>query len=158
MTDVFCVHEELHFTIYGNGHFARYDVVTGLNVVGGVQTKIIGVPFVNFVGMEGTELSVYPGIAKIKGELARLRLNLHCVGLRRSKVHLRPRFLSKNAESQNLRTDENERRGNHELGAAGKLADLGARLAIREFENKEGKEQLSSEERKTGFSHGVRQR
>src|SRR4029077_1864098 len=126
-------------TIYGDGHFARYDVITRLNVVGGVQTKVIGVPFVNFVGMEGTELSVYPGIAKIKGELARLRLNLHCVGLRRSEIDLCPGFLAKNAESQNLRTDENERSGDHELGAAGKMADLGARLAIREFENKEGK-------------------
>src|SRR5260370_36635564 len=84
-------------------------------------------------------------------------MDLDWGGLRSREIDRCAGFLPQNGEGQNLRADENEGSDNYDLGAARKVADLGARLAIREFEYKERKKQLSSEERKPGFRHGVRQ-
>src|SRR5713101_4354258 len=155
MSDVLSVHQQLDFAIYGDGKLRGYNVVTGLYIVRGIETKEIGIAFIDFIGMQGTEFCVNTRIPEIEGELAGLGLNLHGIRLGGSEINVGPSFLSKNAECQNLRTDQNERSGHHQCGASRNVPDPGPWFALRESPHEKGQKQLGSQESKTRFRHGI---
>src|SRR5712671_217978 len=155
MSDVLRVHQQLDFAIYRDRKLRGYDVITGLYVVCGIEAEEIGIAFIDFIRMQRTKFCISTRIPEIKGELASLSLNLHGIRLGWSEINVSPSFLSKNAEGQNLRTNQNERSGHHQRGAPRNVPDLGARLALREFPHKEGEEQLGSQEGKPRFRHGI---
>src|SRR5882762_2551899 len=138
MSDVLSVHQQLDFAIYWDDKLRGYDVITGLYVVCGIETEEIGISFIDFIRMQRTKFCINARIAEIERELAGLSLNLHGIRLRRSEINVSPSFLSKNAEGENLRTNQNERSGHHQRGAPGNVPDLGPGFALRESPHEKG--------------------
>src|SRR5579863_6164575 len=79
MPHVFRMHQEMNFPIYRNGHLRRDHIIASFDVICRIETEVVLISFVNFVGMKRTKLSVRSGIPKIKSKLSSLSLNLQRV-------------------------------------------------------------------------------
>src|SRR5271154_2006088 len=113
VSNVFCMHQEMNFSIDWDGHLRRDNVIASFHVICRIEPEVVLISFVNFVGMKRTKLSVRSRIPKIKSKLPRLGLNLQRVRFRRRKIHFGPSFLSKYAQSEHFRSHENECGYNH---------------------------------------------
>src|SRR5256885_1928852 len=82
VSDIFRVHQQMDFAIYGDGHLGSDNVILRVGIMRCIQPKEILVRLIDHVGMSGTKLSVRTGIAEVKRELPSLDLNRHCIGTR----------------------------------------------------------------------------
>src|SRR4029077_7426151 len=99
------VHKQVDFAVGGHGQFSADNVVTGVDVVGGIGTDDSGVAFVDLVGMKVAKLAVRARIAEIECELSGLRLNLESIRLGWSEVDGGPGSLSENSKCKHFRAD-----------------------------------------------------
>src|SRR5271155_301949 len=102
------MHEQVDLAVHRDCHLSGDDVVFGILVVRGVETKKVRVRFTDLVGVKRTEGSVGTGVAKIKCKLPRLDLNRHRIGRGRSEIHTGPRLYAEYTQSQTLRAYEQE--------------------------------------------------
>src|SRR5580693_1920679 len=101
MSNVFGVHQQMNFTIHRDSKFGCDDVVFGILIVSGIESKEILVRLIDLVGVEGTEFSVGTGIAEIESELARLHLDRNRVGGGRREGDVSPSLGPEGSEGQN---------------------------------------------------------
>src|SRR5580658_6724123 len=120
----------MNLPIHRNGHLRRDHVIASFHIICGIETEIVLISFVDFVGMQRPKLSVRSRIAKIKSKLSCLRLDLQSVRFGRRKIHFGPSFLSKYAQSQNFRADKNKRSYNHQSRATTQVEDLSSFLPV----------------------------
>ena len=92
---ILCVHQQVDFAVDGYHQLSGDDVIPRLDVVGRVQAKIILVPFVNLVGIDGAEFPIGARIPEVKSELTRLRLDLQSIRPGRREIDIGPRPLAK---------------------------------------------------------------
>ena len=154
---ILCVHHHVDFAVDGYRQLRRDNVIARFDLVGGVQAKIILVPFVNLVGMDGAEPAINARVPEVKSELARLGLDLQGIRPRRCEIDIGPRSLAKNTERQDLRAHKDERGRHHHLGAAWKILQLHANFAFRKRPDEKRQDELGEKKRDPRFSHSVRQ-
>src|ERR1700733_7320827 len=105
----------MDFFVYWNGELGGDNIVARLDVIGGIQTKKVGVAFIDLVGVYRTELSIRAGVAEVKRKLTGLHLNLQIVGLGSSKINTGPRLLPEHAQGKDFCAYQNESRDHHQL-------------------------------------------
>ena len=152
---IFGMHQELDFPVHRDRQFPTYDVVLGIRIDRRIQAKEVLVCFIDLLGVACAEFSVRPGIAKIKCELARLCLDLHCIGRCRTEVDRGPRILVERTERQNLHPDDYERRDHHGPGAAREPCGASIRLRAGKPPHKACKHELGSDEQQASSDHRV---
>src|ERR1700722_2649836 len=99
VSDILRVHQQMDFTVHGNGHLCGYDVIFGILIVSGIDTEEVCRGFINLVPVYRAELTVRTGIAKVKRKLSRLHLDRYRVRGGRSEIHTRPCFGSEHTKS-----------------------------------------------------------
>src|SRR5882762_6458914 len=102
MSNIFGMHEQMDFLVYGNRHLSRYDVVPGLWVVLQIQAEKVLRPLIDQLRMDRSEVSVRPRIAKIKGKLSGLHLYGHGVRGGRREIYVGPCLHSEHSEGHHL--------------------------------------------------------
>src|SRR5208283_2559402 len=80
MSNILRMHEQMDFLVHRDRHFCGHDVVPGIRIMLGVETKEILRSLINELGMNGAELPIRTGIAEIESELSGLNLDGHGVG------------------------------------------------------------------------------
>src|SRR5882762_8160290 len=136
------MHEQMHFPVHWDSHLSGYDIVLGVWIVGGIKTKEILVSLTDQFRVEGAELNIRAGIAKIESKLAGLHLNWHGVRRRGSEIDAGPGLRSEDSQGQNLGSHQQESRDHQSHRAAGKISNFGAGLRIREFPDEKGEKEL----------------
>src|SRR5271169_1583085 len=106
MTNIFGMHEQMDFLVYGNSHLRRYNVVPGIRVVFWIKTEEILVSLIDQLRMKWTKLFICTWVAEIESELSGLDLNGEGGGRRWREIYGRPRLHSKGSQGQNLRANE----------------------------------------------------
>src|SRR6266567_5975176 len=154
MPYVLSVHDQMDFFVDGNHQFARRDVVASGNVVLRIEPEEIRVALIDFFGMESTELSVRPGIAKIKSELPGLHLNWNRVRRCRLKVDLRPGLGSKGSECNRLGAYQQDRCNHKVFCASGKVLQRTV-LPTAKLPHEKTEHEFGAKERQARFDHGL---
>src|SRR5271166_956860 len=154
MSNIFGVHEQMDFLVYRNRHLGGHDVVPGIGIVLGIETKEVLRALINELRVKGAERSIRTGVAKIESELARLDLYRHSAGRWRVEVDIRPRFDAEYSEGQNLNAYNQEGSDHQTGGAARKVLDLRVRATIGELPDEKSQEQLCGEKGDSSLRHG----
>src|ERR1700719_1834029 len=105
MSNILCVHQQVDFTIYRDGHLGGYNVIFGIGVVVHIESEEILLCFLDHLGMNRAELSIWAGIAKIEGELSSLHLHRHSIRGGCSEIDGGPGFGAESSQGQDLGTD-----------------------------------------------------
>ncbi len=140
--DILRMHEQMDFPVHGDGHFRGHDIVFGVRIVLRIEAEKILIALADVVGVNGSELSIRPRIAKVKRKLSSLHLDGQSIRGGWSEIDAGPGLRSEHTECQYLRTYQQESRDNQSHGAAWKVPDLGARFRAGEFPDKERQEEL----------------
>src|SRR6267378_2638457 len=106
--EILGMHEQMHFPVHWDSHLSGYDIVLGVWIVGGIKTKEILVSLTDQFRVEGAELTIRAGIAKIESKLAGLHLNWHGVRRRWSEIDAGPGLGSEYAQGQNFGSYQQE--------------------------------------------------
>src|SRR5258708_15383910 len=61
--------------VHGDGHFRGHDIVFGVRIVLRIEAEKILIALADVVGVNGSELSIRPRIAKVKRKLSSLHLD-----------------------------------------------------------------------------------
>src|SRR5580704_6798778 len=104
MPEILGVHEQVDFFVDRDSHLSGYNVVLGIGIVVGIETKEILCAFVDQLGMSGAEFSIRTGITKIKRELSGLHLNRDGVSRGRREINLGPSLHSEDSQRQDFRS------------------------------------------------------
>ena len=83
MSNIFCMHQEMDLLVHGDRHFGGHDVVPGIRIMLGVETKEILRSLINEFRVSGAERSIRTGVTEIESELSGLDLDGHGAGRRR---------------------------------------------------------------------------
>src|SRR6202521_1293047 len=132
----------MNFLVYGNRHLRGHNVVSGLGIMRGVETKEILRSFIDELGVIGTELSIGTWVTEIESELSGLDLDRHGVSRWSGEIYVRPCFHSKDSERQHFRAYEQQGADHQGLGAAGKILGLCPHAAVREHPDENRQNEL----------------
>src|SRR6202795_4481111 len=129
-------HEQMNFLVYGDRHLSGHNVVFGIRIMFGIETKEILRSFIDEFRVKGAERSIRTRITEVERELSGLDLDGHGVSRRRGEIYVRPCLHSEDSEGQDFRAHEQQGSNHQSLGAAGKILNLRVRAGVGERQKK----------------------
>src|SRR5450755_168407 len=136
MPHIFRVHQEMDFCIDRDRHFGGHNVVAGVHIMLGIETKNVLISFVDEFGMKTAELPIHAGVAEVKGKLSSLDLDRHGISGGRVEVNIGPGLYAEDSEGHDFDAYNQDRTNHQTFGAAGKFLELGIGGGVGELPNK----------------------
>src|ERR1700704_2744851 len=127
MSNILRMHEQMNFLVRGYRHLSGHNVVFGIRIVFGIETKEILRSFIDEFRVKWAELSVRTGITKVERKLPSLDLDGHGVSRRRGEIYVRPCLHSEDSEGEDFRADQQQGCNDQSPGSAGETFNLSIR-------------------------------
>src|ERR1700674_106877 len=108
MSNILRMHEQMNFLVHGDRHLSGHNVVFGIRIMFGIETKEILRSFIDEFWMKGAERSIWTGITEVERELSGLDLDGHGVSRRRGEIYVRPCLHSEDTEGQDFSANEQQ--------------------------------------------------
>src|ERR1700693_79877 len=124
MSNILRMHEQMDFLVHGDRHLSGHDVVFGLRIICGVETKEILRSFIDEFRVKGAERSIRTGITEVERELSGLDLDGHGVSRRSGEIYVGPCLHSEDSEGEDLCAYQQQGSNDQCLGATGKTFNL----------------------------------
>src|SRR5260370_13896220 len=68
MSNILRMHEQMDFLVHGNSHLSGHNVILGIRIMFGIETKEILRSLTNELRVKGAERSIRTGIAELERE------------------------------------------------------------------------------------------
>src|SRR5438445_5603128 len=156
MSNILRMHEQMDFLVHGNSHLSGHNVIFGIRIMFGIETKEILRSLTNELRVKGAERSIRTGIAEVERELSGLDLDGHGVSRRRGEIYVRPCLHSEDSEGQDFCANEQQGSNDQSPGAAGKASNLCVRGTVGEHPDENRQNELCSEKGNSCLRHGFR--